>query len=93
MRLKTKVEYPFKLRVFEDGKIKSRGFDGIVSKSEYARNVNLLKSCLDCKTPLIEYEPYHYRCPNCGETFGWGFSTLYRGKEFYEKNPQYAEKS
>jgi predicted RNA-binding Zn-ribbon protein involved in translation (DUF1610 family) len=89
MRIRSVHNYPFKLRVFEDGRIKSKGFD-FVSKAVYAKYIDSLKTCLDCNTKLIEYVPYKYRCPNCGETYSWGFSTLSRDKRFYENHPEYA---
>lgn len=90
MKVKTKIEFPYKLRIFEDGKIKSRGLV-ILSGSDFSKYVKTLKTCLDCGTNLIEYKPYNYQCPRCGETFSWGFNTLQRDIHFYQKHTQYKE--
>jgi predicted RNA-binding Zn-ribbon protein involved in translation (DUF1610 family)/predicted transcriptional regulator len=90
MRVRSEERYPYKLRVFADGRIKSRGLV-FLSPHEYAKYVNSLKTCLDCNTNLEEYKPYKFKCPNCGETYSWGFSTLSRDQNFYLKHPEYAE--
>jgi len=88
MKVRSKEEPPYKLRVFEDGRIKSRGLL-YLPKSEYAKCVETLKTCLDCNSPLDEYKPYKYKCPKCNETFSSGFNTLQRDATFYERHPEY----
>ncbi len=88
MKVKTKMIYPYKLRIFEDGKIKSKGLQ-VLSKTEYIKYVDTLKTCLDCNSSLIEYKPYKYKCTQCNETYSWGFNTLQRDSTFYHKHPEY----
>ena len=88
MKVRTQIAYPYKLRVFEDGKIKSKGLDWL-SKSEFRKYAEAPKNCLDCGGELIEDKPFKYKCPICNETFSWSFYTLQRDAPFYERHPEY----
>lgn len=89
MRAKTVTEYPHKLRIFEDGRIKSKGLVFPLSNADFNKYSNTLKKCLDCGNELVEYKPFKYRCPVCDETFSWSFYTLQRAASFYERHPEY----
>jgi len=89
MRAKSVIEYPYKLRIFEDGRIKSKGLVFPLSNTDFNKYVNTLKKCLDCGNELVEYKPCRYRCLVCNETFSWSFYTLQRDASFYERHPEY----